>query len=260
MDNENIARHQKKHKWAFPIGLIITLLSLVGIVTLVFLSVKGIQKLTDKSDKMEEYETFLAPVVMFDPDAFDDVTQANQSQLIDIAIWSLLKDENLDPDKYMSDAGYLIIPQDDVKAQLIALFGNDVKFTHQTIDGYGYQFVYDSASGVYQIPITGVAPIYTPKVVNATNKVNTIVLTVAYLPSDQWKQDARGNMEAPSANKYMKITLRKSAEGYYISALQATDAPETAATEATTQPTTTQVAETTAEETSSAETTTAAAE
>ena len=35
---------------------------------------------------------------------------------------------------------------------------------------------------------------------------------------------------APEPDKYMKITLREKGESYYISAIQATDPPETAAT------------------------------
>ena len=262
MSNENISRHQKQHRWAFPIGLIITVLSVIGLVTLIILAVNGIKKLADNSAEIEQYESFLSSVVMFDPDPFDDVTQAKNEQVLDIAIWALLRDSELDPDKYMSDEGYLVIPQDDVKNECIAIFGNDVQVTHQTVEGYGYTFTYDSASGVYQVPVTGVAPIYTPDVVSVSNKVNTIVLTVAYLPSDQWKQDAQGNMEAPTANKYMKVTLRKNGDSYYLSALQATDAPEDAQselTETTTQATTeaTIQAETTQAETSSQETTAA---
>lgn len=213
---------------AFPIGLAIVILSLTGLVTLIILSINGIKNLTDNSEKLLQYETLLTPVVMFDPNPFDDVTKAKAEQLIDIAVWSVLRSVEIEPDKYSYEEGYLVVPQDDVKAKLVELFGNDAQITLQTVEGYGYQFVYDSAAGVYQIPITGVAPIYTPDVVSVTNKANTVVLIVGYLPSEQWKQDENGDMQAPSANKYMKVTLRKSGESYYISAIQATDAPANA--------------------------------
>lgn len=168
----------------------------------------------------------MTPVVMFDPDAFDDLTQANPSQLIDCSIWALLTGD-LEPDQYQSDAGTLIVPQADVEKEFTALFGSDVKPVHQTVDGYGYQFAYDSAAGTYTIPLTGVEPIYTPQVLEADKQGNTIVVTVAYIASNQWAQDENGNMVPTMADKYMRATLRDNGSGgYYLSALQPTDAPE----------------------------------
>ncbi|MFR8012208.1 MAG: hypothetical protein ACLU8W_10700 [Clostridia bacterium] len=241
VQTERRERRRRKHPWAFPLGLVMVLLAVVGLGTVIFLCVQGVRDLSKSSQRAEyeEYQAFLTPVVMFDPDAFDDLTQANPSQLIDCAIWALLTGD-LEPDQYQSDAGTLIVPQSDVEKKFAELFGSDVKPAHQTVDGYGYQFAYDSAAGTYTIPLTGVEPIYTPQVVDAGKQGNTIVVTVAYIASNQWAQDENGNMVPTMADKYMRATLRDNGSGgYYLSALQPTDEPEAAITpgmEVTTSP------------------------
>lgn len=230
VQTERRERRRRKHPWAFPLGLVMVLLAVVGLSTVIFLCVQGVRDLSKSSRQAEygEYQAFLTPVIMFDPDAFDDLTQANPNQLIDCSIWALLTGD-LEPDQYQSDAGTLIVPQADVEKKFASLFGSDVKPVHQTVDGYGYQFAYDSAAGTYTIPLTGVEPIYTPQVVDADKQGNTIVVTVAYIASNQWAQDENGNMVPTMADKYMRATLRDNGSGgYYLSALQPTDEPEAA--------------------------------
>ncbi len=168
---------------------------------------------------------------MNDPDAFDDITKANTAQLIDISIWSILKSD-LAPDKYEYGDGGMIIPEADVTAEFERLFGTDVRPVHASIEGYGYDFTYDATKQTYTIPLTGIVPTYTPRVVDKQKSSNTIVLTVGYVGGDQWAQDKNGNLVAPEPDKYMKVTLREKDGAYYIGALQNTAAPETATTAA----------------------------
>lgn len=220
-------RRKKSHPWAFPLGLLILALAVIGAVSLLAWGSGGIKNLVDDTEKKNEYQAFLAPVVMYDPDPFDDISQADMGQLLDAAIWSLLRSD-LAPDQYISDGASMQVPQADVDVQFARLFGTDIKPLHATVEGYGYQFAYDEAGQFYKIPLTGVEPAYTPRVEKIQKKGSAILLTVGYISSNQWKQDADGNMVAVQADKYMKVTLRVKDDSYYISAIQATDAPETA--------------------------------
>lgn len=263
-----MAKTTKKHKrgarrWAFPLGLLIAVLAVVGAVTVVVAGVRVTKDAIDSSRNFDEYNTLLTPVVMNDPDEFDDITKANPSQLIDISIWSILK-SNLSPDQYEYGETGMIIPEADVTAEFQKLFGTEVQPAHGTVSGYGYEFTYDATKQTYSIPLTGVVPTYTPKVVEVDKSGSTIVLTVGYLGGDQWAQDAEGNMVAPEPDKYMKVTLRERDGAYYISALQSTLPPETATTAATSAPEETEIQTETqtaaADTTAAAETATAAAD
>ncbi len=230
-------KHKGTHKLAFPIGMLVTILAAIGLVTVVFSAVKGIDGAIEKGQKLEEYEKLLTPVVLISPDTFDDVTKADMSQLVEISIWALLKSD-ISPDTYESTGDGLLIPKEDVEAQFVKLFGTEVTPVHSTIEGYGMDFTFDSAKGTYTVPLTGITPIYTPDVINKTTLPNSIVLTVACLAGDGWEQGENGEMKAPVPDKYLKITLREKDGAYYISAIQNTSTPEIATTEEKTETTT----------------------
>lgn len=230
-------KHKGTHKLAFPIGMLVTILAAIGLVTVIVSAVNGVDNAIDKSKKFEEYEKMLTPVVLIAPDTFDDITKADMSELMEISIWSLLKSD-ISPETYESTGDGILIPKEDVEAQFVKLFGTEVIPSHSTIEGYGMDFVFDSAKGAYTVPLTGVTPLYTPDVIEKTTLPNSIVLTVACLAGDGWEQGENGEMKAPIPDKHLKITLREKDGAYYISAIQNTSTPEIATTEKVTETTT----------------------
>lgn len=206
----------------YIVGTAVILLVIIGIVSTVSFIAGKISTKKAESDyaKLSQYESFIAPVIMNDPDTFDDVSKANQSQLTAITIWSILQD-NVEPDKYEYAEDGMLMPQAEVEAQFEKLFGSEVKIMHATVDGGGIEFKYSEKKNCYIIPITGITPIYTPKITQADEKGNSVILTVGYLAGEDWAQDTQGNMVAPEPAKYMKVTLRKNSDGiYYVAAIQ----------------------------------------
>lgn len=232
MAEEKAKKHRGTHKAAFPVGSLIIILAAIGIVTIVVSAVKGIGTAVEKSKHYEEYNTILTPVVLIDPDTFDDITKADMTQLMEISIWSLLKSD-IAPDTFESNESGLVVPKTAVEEEFVELFGTEVTPTHQTIEGYELEFVYDSKTESYTVPLTGISPIYTPQVVDKTTSSDTVVLTVACLAGDAWEQGENGDMIAPAPDKYIKITLREQNDNLYISAIQNTTTPEVATTEPT---------------------------
>lgn len=216
-----------KKKLAFPIGLIVVLLALTGLVTVVVSVVNLVDSAIVKSKNYEQYESYFVPVVHIDPTTFDDVTKADMNELIEISIWSLLKSDNT-PDKFPTNENGLAIPKAEVEKEFLELFGSEITPTHGNIEGYGIDFLYDSVTGIYTVPLTGVTPIYTPDVVDVQKSTDTVVVTVACLAGDAWAQAENGEMVAPSPDKYLKITLRETDGNLFISAIQNTSAPEVA--------------------------------
>lgn len=233
MAEEKMKKHKGTHKAAFPVGSLIIILAAIGLVTIVVSAVKGIGTAVENSKNYEEYNTILTPVVLIDPDTFDDITKADMKQLMEISIWSLLKSD-IAPDTFESNENGLVVPKVAVEEEFIELFGTEVAPVHQTIEGYGgLEFVYDSKTETYTAPLTGITPIYTPQVVDKATSSDTVVLTVACLAGDAWEQGENGDMVAPAPDKYIKITLREQNDNLYISAIQNTTTPEVATTEAT---------------------------
>ncbi len=222
-------KRKGQNKLAFPLGLAIIIFAIVGVIFAVGSGINAVKDLTDNSEKKIEYETMLIPVVMYEPDMFDDVSSANLNQLTVCAVWSIIKDEEIYPGKYETDdRGNIMIPAEDVEAEFAKLFGTDVIPTHIGVKGNFDEFSFNEQSRCYLVTSAGTVPIYTPKVTEIDKTSNTIVLTVGYLAAEAWAQDSAGNFIQPEPSKYVNVTLRENDNGYYISAMQATDAPENA--------------------------------
>ncbi len=207
------------------VGTFVLVFIVIGIVSVILFGAGKIKDHRIASDyaKRQEYEEFIAPVIMNDPNTFDDVTTADSSQLVAIAIWSILE-ENSDPDKFDYVDDGMLLPQKEVEKKFSFLFGSDVKLNHSTVDGGGIEFKYSEKKKCYVIPITGITPIYTPRVTEIDKKGDSVVLTVGYLAGEDWAQDSKGNIVEPEPAKYVRITLRKNGkDGLYVSALQSID-------------------------------------
>lgn len=209
----------------YIVGTIVVILVIIGIASIVIFSLGKIKDGRNATElaKREQYEELVAPVIMNDPDTFDDVTKADANALVAITIWSILED-NSDPDKYDYIEGGMLLPQKEVEEKFKKLFGPDVTLNHSTVDGGGIEFKYSEKKSCYIIPITGITPIYTPRVTDIDKKGNSVVLTVGYLAGEDWVQDSNGNMVAPEPAKYVRVTLRKNTEGeLYVAAIQNAD-------------------------------------
>ena len=229
----------KKNKLAFPLGIIASILAVIGLITVIKFSTDSIKNLTDNTADKKKYAEMLTPVVMFDPDPFDDLTQADVSQLLNSAVWALLMSED-GADKYPYSEGEnfgIVVPQADIEKFFVSLFGTeiDIASIHSSIDMSEYDITYDAALKSYILPITGVESAYTPKVYDIDKQGSSLVLTVGYIANKAWVQIDDGEYSAPEPDKYMKITLRERSGGMYVSSIQSADGQEVIGTAPPTQ-------------------------
>ena len=210
-----MAKHKRAHKWAFPLGVILTALAVVGVVTLGRLAWGGIRQRIDNPKEKLEYEKFLTMIILHDPDPFDSVgavSNGNIPQLLDISIWAILhpwNDTKPAAPPPTDDNGNMLIKEADVEAEYVKIFGEKPP-RHASIEGSDYGFVYDPEAKVYLVPSTGSLSIYFPRVRPGGIKKtgNTIELTVDYLVYNDFKLDGSGlTPEDPDPAKTMLITL-----------------------------------------------------
>ena len=192
----------------------------IGLVSTVRFLSSHVQHLSLREQQREQFRTMLRPVVMNDPATFDDVSLANPDELLSIAIWNILL-QNPDPDRYDFADGQMLLPQTEVEESLQSLFGTDVSVKHTTVDGGGVTFSYAEKKRCYTIPITGITPIYSPRIDDMTVSGDRVVLTVGYLSGEDVTQNENGELVLPEPAKRMRITLRRGAENQlFISAIQ----------------------------------------
>ena len=204
-----MARRRRKNKAALPIGIIVIVLAVIGLVTVITSAVGFIKANRDDAAEKAKYEEWLKPVVMFDPDTFDDINMADKSQLLYSAVWALLQDEN-GMSKYPYSQGEtigILVPQADIEKAFISLYGNeiDIASLHSSIDMSGYDITYDAAQKSYILPITGVEAAYTPQVISIEKQGTSTILNVGYIGGRAWADIEDGEYTAPEPDTNTQI-------------------------------------------------------
>lgn len=228
---EPVKKKEKRRPMYLIAGVLVLALSVVGVVRLLGLAAGSLQekKRQAEQEKLAEYNRYLIPVAAVDMEPFDDVSAADPARLVELAVWTVLNDSP-DPAVFSyAEDGSLLVPVDAVGQAFADYFGVGVLPVHQTVEGYGYQFVYDPANASYRIPLSTITPVYVPRVTDAEERGDTVVLTCGFVNAGVYAQDpVSGALEEPSPDKYMYITLRTAGGARYISAVQTAATPETA--------------------------------
>jgi len=218
-------RRRRAHRWAFPLGVLLVVLAVVGAATLTRLAAGEIRQQFSHAKEKEYYEKFLANIVVHDPDPFDSaesVPMQNVPQLLDICLWFITnpEDEGSTPEELpMDDDGNLMVPKEMVAATYRRIFGTDPP-THMNVEGSDFDFLYDEEAQCYRVPVTGSLAIYTPRVKDIKKTGNSTELTVEYLAYNDFKLDERGTPLEPEASKVMHITLYETAEGLRVGSIR----------------------------------------
>lgn len=227
-----MAKKAKKSKLALPVGILTIVMAIIGVIATIIYISNLAQARKNKEIEKANYEAMIKPVVMFDPTPFDDLSQADKSQLLYAAVWNILMDEE-GMSKYPYAQGETFgiqVPQEDIAKSFNKLFGNEIDVTtlYNTVDMSVYDITYDSALQSYILPITGVDSVYTPKVYDIKKQGNSVVLTVGYIGNKAWADLNGDTLTAPEPDKYMQITLRDSSNGSYIASIKEADGQEVA--------------------------------
>lgn len=232
---------KRNHTGSFVLGFILLAFAVFGIFEAVSLTVQKVSEAREGSSKFVEYEQFLEPFVVIDPTPFDDISGAEPTDLLDAAISAMIYDgETMNTyDVFEGEVTGLLVPQGDVEAYFVRLFGTEIQMTHSSVSDSFYNVVYNSEKKAYIIPITSVDPTYTPKVYDMERTGSSVTLTVGYIIGSEWAQIEHGKYTAPEPAKYMKITLREDNDGYHIGSLRNSETAQTVDPAKTTAPSTT---------------------
>lgn len=213
-EKERLRRRRRRQL----IGGVLSILIVVGLVTVVSGAAKSVSLMFDDSKERDSYETLLAPLVMLDPVPFPSLDVADQELLLQASIWSTIYTEDLS--KFdRDDIGALILPSVDVDKAAARLFGSGYRLTHTTFESGGMTFSYDEETKSYLIPITGTTNTYTPQVEKITSSVKQKIVTVGYLaPSTGFSLDGN-NVDSDKPVKYYDYVFARQDDSYYLTAI-----------------------------------------
>ena len=220
---EQRRRYRHKRKQTVTLGAAILILATLGICLVVFLIIKSavvyVNDFVGPDETVSYFNSYLAPVVMFDPDTFSTVSKADPQWELETAVWAAL-DENEKNGSYAWTAdGREILPIKDVASYLKKYFGGAVKPDYKTFTDSNFTYEFNKKEQCFYIPLTAVTNFYTPRVTKISRNFNTVTLTVQYIPGQNWGEDSSGGVTQPNPDKTMTVTLSGSRGGYTSKAI-----------------------------------------
>ncbi len=238
---EEHARLQRR-RGRQALGLLITILVLVGFVTVLRAGVGLVANLFDDTAQKQEYEDKLEGLVLFDPMPFDGIENIDDLTLREAAVWGCIyniqetqggfDNYNTDP-----DTEQLLLPSVEVDAYLARLVGPSFKLTHRSFEMEDMTIEFDESSQCYKIPVTGTVGYYRAVVTRLFKRSGQLHVTVGYIPTSS-TDDSIINQSSDTPTKYMDYLFERQSGSWYLTGLTESETkPDSAAsTEATSQP------------------------
>ena len=238
---EEHARLQRR-RGRQALGLLITLLVLVGFVTVLRAGVGLVVNLFDDTAQKQEYEDKLEGLVLFDPMPFDGIENIDDLTLREAAVWGCIyniqetqggfDNYNTDP-----DTEQLLLPSVEVDAYLARLVGPSFKLTHRSFEMEDMTIEFDESSQCYKIPVTGTVGYYRAVVTRLFKRSGQLHVTVGYIPTSS-TDDSIINQSSDTPTKYMDYLFERQSGSWYLTGLteSETKPDSTASTEAASQP------------------------
>ena len=238
---EEHARLQRR-RGRQALGLLITILVLVGFVTVLRAGVGLVANLFDDTAQKQEYEDKLEGLVLFDPMPFDGIENIDDLTLREAAVWGCIyniqetqggfDNYNTDP-----DTEQLLLPSLEVDAYLARLVGPSFKLTHRSFEMEDMTIEFDESSQCYKIPVTGTVGYYRAVVTKLFKRSGQLHVTVGYIPTSS-TDDSIINQSSDTPTKYMDYLFERQSGSWYLTGLteSETKPDSTASTEAASQP------------------------
>ena len=238
---EEHARLQRR-RGRQALGLLITILVLVGFVTVLRAGVALVANLFDDTAQKQEYEDKLEGLVLFDPMPFDGIENIDDLTLREAAVWGCIyniqetqggfDNYNTDP-----DTEQLLLPSVEVDAYLARLVGPSFKLTHRSFEMEDMTIEFDESSQCYRIPVTGTVGYYRAVVTKLFKRSGQLHVTVGYIPTSS-TDDSIINQSSDTPTKYMDYLFQRQSGSWYLTGLteSETKPDSTAGTEAASQP------------------------
>lgn len=221
-DDSDLEKHSSgiaKTVFKIIVTAIIAGFCITGILTTVnyfidratFGSRTGVSSSSD-TDNTDEIKQVIYPAVAVDVDDFDDVSQLSSEQLVNVAVWEVVinGDMNIFKD---DDTGEIILPQSQMEYIIEKLFGSDCEFEDVTSGVDDTVILYDPSVKGYIIPNDTDIYSYVPEIADISQaETDTYsVLVDYYRDTPSWT-----NMSSEQPVKRKMYTIKKTDEYYNI--------------------------------------------
>ena len=218
-------KKKSRSKIAAPLGCFIIILCVIGIATIGYFSYLGISVLTDNEADKRQFDKYLAPIVMSNPETFKNVSDVDLIELTKICINTVSYENTVSTSYQFDSIGRLIVPFEVVQNKCNELFGNKVIIEKADIT-YEEDLIveYNADTNSFLLPLIHSSRIYLPYTEEIKIKGDIYTLTVGYVNgTTQWVvegTDGKQKTIPSSIEKYMTYTLRRVDNNFNILSIE----------------------------------------
>ncbi len=206
-----------KRKFYLIFGVIVTMLSIIGLIAAVDFTSDRIRAFADNTKQKNEFASFIYPIVICDPPPFNQTIKLRNDTIITAAVWDIILYD--DKTKYTAEFDYIVVPEVDIEFHAEKLFGKGLAISHGSILGADLQFYYDEEIKSYRIPSNPKYFAYSPVIEDITRVGERYTLTVGYIsPTPAWL--TFNTDEVPEPVKYVEYVVSKRNNEYSLVAIQ----------------------------------------
>lgn len=156
----------------------------------------------------ENYNDFLLPVTLNDPDQFNSINELNPDKILSSSIWYTVLNQD---DRYYTnydEIGRLIIPVEDVAKSAAILFGSSYSMPIQN-PSFKTFFELDNDGKNYLVCPISNHESYLPTILSKTSSGNEIILHVGYSRPEDPFWTSIEKKSPPTPEKIMNYILAK---------------------------------------------------
>ena len=219
-------RGQRRGKYAYaaPLGVLISLLSIVGVVAIVLSGIGAVRNATDNTALGEDLYYYLEPLLMYSPTPFEGV-ETEQDAFLNAAAYRIMQAEQIrmlrEKDETcaypVDDSGRIVVPTEEVMDTYRVLFGADATLTHRSIEDSG--LTYSEADDCYYVPFETLNNGARPVIDYVKRGMKSCEIRIGFVPQTDIGLDEHGNEVEPTvemATYFQTYTLKLADGSYYI--------------------------------------------
>ena len=217
-------RRRGKYAYAAPLGVFISLLSIIGVIAIVITGIGAVRRATDTTQLGEDIYYFLEPLLMYSPTPFEGVEQ-EQDAFLNAAAYRVMQEEQIrmlrEKDETcaypVDDSGRIAVPVEEVVTAYQILFGADAVPTHRSIEESS--LTYSEADACYYVPFETLNNVSRPVIDYVKRSMYSCEIRLGFVPLADITLDERGNEMDPTpdmATHFQTYTLKLDDGVYYI--------------------------------------------
>lgn len=214
----------KRRRARQMLGLLVTILALIGALSVLGTAFGAVAKLFDDTAQRQEYEDKLQGLVLFDPLAFDGIENLDDLTLRSAAVWGCIYQIQDTEDGFANyaldpETEQILLPSLDVDAYLAKLLGPGFKLNHTSFEMDGMFIEFDENTQSYMIPITGSVGYYSASVTKLFKRSGKLYVTVGYVPIANKDDNSIVNSSSDTPTKYMDYVFERQSGSWYLTGL-----------------------------------------